>query len=35
MPRVDAKIKGNMDMELAIDVMEMAEHVDHIALFFR
>ena len=27
------KIKGNMDMELAIDVMEMAEHVDHIALF--
>jgi uncharacterized LabA/DUF88 family protein len=27
------KIKGNMDIELAIDVMEMAEHVDHIALF--
>ncbi|MEI8394743.1 MAG: NYN domain-containing protein [Rhodospirillaceae bacterium] len=27
------KIKGNMDIELAIDVMEMAEHVDHILLF--
>jgi len=27
------KIKGNMDIELAIDVMEMAEHVDHIILF--
>ena len=27
------KIKGNMDMELAIDVMEMAEHLDHIVLF--
>jgi len=27
------KIKGNMDIELAIDVMEMAEHVDHIMLF--
>ena len=27
------KIKGNMDIELAIDVMEMAEHVDHIVLF--
>ena len=24
------KIKGNMDIELAIDVMEMAEHLDHI-----
>ncbi|MFA5593177.1 MAG: NYN domain-containing protein [Micavibrio sp.] len=27
------KIKGNMDIELAIDVMEMAEHVDHIIIF--
>jgi uncharacterized LabA/DUF88 family protein len=27
------KIKGNMDIELAIDVMEMAPHVDHIVLF--
>ena len=27
------KIKGNMDIELAIDVMEMAEHVDHVVLF--
>lgn len=27
------KIKGNMDIELAIDVMEMAERVDHIILF--
>ena len=27
------KIKGNMDIELAIDVMEMAEHIDHVVLF--
>lgn len=27
------KIKGNMDIELAIDVMEMADRVDHILLF--
>ena len=27
------KVKGNMDIELAIDVMEMAERVDHIILF--
>ena len=27
------KIKGNMDIELAIDVMEMAERVEHIILF--
>lgn len=26
------KIKGNMDIELAIDVMDMASHVDHIVL---
>lgn len=27
------KIKGNMDIELAIDVMEMAPYLDHIILF--
>ena len=27
------KIKGNMDIEIAIDVMEMAKKVDHIVLF--
>ena len=27
------KIKGNMDIELAIDVMEMAPYLDHIVLF--
>ncbi len=27
------KIKGNMDIELAIDVMEMSNHLDHIVLF--
>jgi uncharacterized LabA/DUF88 family protein len=27
------KIKGNMDIELAIDVMEMAAHIDHVVLF--
>ena len=27
------KIKGNMDIELAIDLLEMAEHLDHIVLF--
>ena len=27
------RIKGNMDIELAIDVLEMAEHLDHIVLF--
>ena len=27
------KIKGNMDIEIAIDMMEMAETVDHIVLF--
>jgi uncharacterized LabA/DUF88 family protein len=26
-------IKGNMDIELAIDVMEMAPHLDHVVLF--
>ena len=27
------KIKGNMDIELAIDVLEMSERLDHIVLF--
>jgi uncharacterized LabA/DUF88 family protein len=27
------KIKGNMDIELAVDVMEMAESVEHIIIF--
>ena len=27
------KIKGNMDIELAIDMMELSAHVDHIVLF--
>ncbi len=27
------KIKGNMDIELAIDVMEMAERLDHVVIF--
>jgi uncharacterized LabA/DUF88 family protein len=27
------KIKGNMDIELAIDVMEMSEHCEHIIIF--
>ncbi len=27
------KVKGNMDIELAVDAMEMAEHLDQIILF--
>lgn len=27
------KIKGNMDIELAVDIMEMAPHLDHAVLF--
>ncbi|MGE0233570.1 MAG: NYN domain-containing protein [Flavobacteriaceae bacterium] len=27
------RIKGNMDIELAIDAMEMADHIDHMLLF--
>ncbi len=27
------KVKGNMDIELAVDAMEMAEHLDHMVLF--
>jgi uncharacterized LabA/DUF88 family protein len=27
------KVKGSMDIELAVDAMELAEHVDHLVLF--
>jgi uncharacterized LabA/DUF88 family protein len=27
------KIKGNMDIELAVDAMELADHIDHMVLF--
>ena len=27
------KIKGNMDIELAVDVMEMADRLDHVVIF--
>jgi uncharacterized LabA/DUF88 family protein len=27
------KVKGNMDIELAVDAMEMADQVEHIVLF--
>ena len=27
------KMKGNMDIELAVDVMELAEHLDHAVIF--
>ena len=27
------KIKGNMDIELAVDAMDMAPHVDHMVIF--
>lgn len=27
------RVKGNMDIELAIDVLEMAEHLDHVVVF--
>ncbi|HWP25547.1 MAG TPA: NYN domain-containing protein [Xanthobacteraceae bacterium] len=27
------KVKGNMDIELAVDAMELANHVDHMVLF--
>src|SRR2546426_5910550 len=29
------KIKGNMDIELAVDAMELAGHIDHMVLFWR
>lgn len=28
-----SKIKANMDIELAVDAMEMADHIDHLVLF--
>jgi len=31
--RGEKKIKGNMDMELAIDMMALSDHVDHMVLF--
>ena len=30
---VRRKIKGNMDIELAIDVLDMSAHLDHVVLF--
>lgn len=27
------KVKGNMDIELAVDAMELANHLDHVVLF--
>lgn len=27
------RIKGNMDMELAIDMLDMTQHLDHVVLF--
>jgi uncharacterized LabA/DUF88 family protein len=27
------KVKGNMDIELAVNAMEMADHIDHMVLF--
>ncbi len=27
------KVKGNMDIELTVDAMELAPHVDHVVLF--
>lgn len=27
------KIKGNMDIELAVDAMELADHLDHVVIF--
>ncbi len=27
------KVKGNMDIELTVDALELAEHLDHIVLF--
>ncbi len=27
------KVKGNMDVELTVDIMEMSKHLDHVVLF--
>ena len=32
-PSGERVIKGNMDVELAVDMLEMASHVDHMILF--
>ena len=32
-PSGRTKIKGNMDIELAVDMMEVGEHLDHLVLF--
>jgi len=32
-PAARRKVKGNMDIELAVDAMELAEHVDQMVLF--
>lgn len=32
-PTGQRKIKGNMDIELAVDMLEMSEHIDHAVLF--
>lgn len=29
----NTKVKGNMDIELAVDLIAMADHLDHIVLF--
>jgi uncharacterized LabA/DUF88 family protein len=29
------KVKGNMDIELAVDAMEAGRHIDHMVLFGR
>lgn len=29
----DRRLKGNMDIEIAVDALEMANHLDHIILF--
>ena len=29
------KVKGNMEVELTVDAMELAPRVDHVVLFFR
>lgn len=32
-PSGERVIKGNMDVDLAVDMLEMADHVDHMVLF--
>ena len=33
-PGAASKVKGNMDMELAVDAIELAATVDHFVLFY-